>query len=264
MRWTDFKDEKSLSDYILKCERRYTDLLFHRIYSESGNLHAWYNEPNKVQETWRGRHALSLRDKSASWEQVGEVVVTGLLYRCFPEWHPIGLPIGSEARFSAQEAIIHVDVKSHKEEDPDLDKTQDVRPEQISGEGVTLFFPDKTIEYEEKMIEDEKGVLGDKFPMLPPIYDFGEGVVKICVTSFVICVYEFDADNGYQYLRRLQLFTVPNGLLRRAYDFRNIFRAGKDGRKAHRYRIRLPELAKHASWRWRELKFEPYAVVVTR
>lgn len=264
MRWSDFASFNDFVACIERLERLYTDKIFHRLYSNAGNLQAWYNEANKVRETWLGKISTAPKDQSVIWTQVGEIVVVGLIIRSFPEWFPVGLPIGSETRLSSADAVIHIDVKSHKEGDPDLDHTQDVRPEQISGDGdYKQKFPDN-LPAENSWVEDLQGRLGDTPPKLPPYYDFGENVVKVCLTFFIICVYEFDADQGYQYLKRVQLVTVPNGILRHVRDYRNIFRAGKDGRQAHRFRIALPALAAHENWRWREFRYEPYSVVVTR
>jgi len=252
MRREDFTRLQDLADYIVKLEREYTDRIFHVLYSNAGNLQAWYNEANKVTDTWAGKMVISPKEPSAPWEQVGEIVITGLLNRSFPEWFPTGLPIGSETRLSSPNAVIHIDVKTHKEGDPDLDKTQDVRPEQISSDE------------EESYVEDKRGPLGDCPPRLPPYYTFGPNLMKVTITAFVICVYQFDEVHSYQYLTRLQLFTVPNGIVRAATDYRDIFRAGKDGRSGHRYRINLPALADHEPWRWREIRYEAQGFVVTR
>lgn len=252
MRREDFATEQELADYIAGLERDYTARLFHVLYSNAGNLQAWYNEANKVPEAWAGKMVISPREPSAPWEKVGEIVITGLLNRSFPEWFPTGLPIGSETRLSSPDAVIHIDVKTHKEGDPDLDRTQDVRPEQISSDE------------QESYVEDKRGQLGDCPPKLPPYYVFGPNLLKVAITAFVICVYQFDEPNAYQYLTRLQLLTVPNGVLRAVHDYRDLFRAGKDGRAGHRYRVNLPALAAHESWRWREIQYEPQGFVVTR
>ena len=248
----DFTSLQDFAEYILRLEREYSEVLFHVLYKNAGNIQAWYNEPNKVPDTWAGKMVISPREPSAPWEQVGEIVIVGLFNREFPGWFPVGLPIGSEARLSSQNAVIHIDVKTHKEGDPDLDRTQDVRPEQIS--------TDEDGSY----VEDAEGPLGDCAPKLPPYYVFGPNLLKITISAFVICVYVFDEENQYQYLSRLQLFIVPNGILRTVYDYKDIFRAGKDGRHGHRYRIKLPELARHESWRWREIYYKPYGFEVTR
>lgn len=252
MRREDFATLQELADYILGLEWNYTDRIFYALYSNAGNLQAWYNEANKVPKAWLGKMAISPKEPSAPWEQVGEIVITGLLNRSFPEWFPIGLPIGSETRLSTPDAVIHVDVKTHKEGDSDLDRTQDVRPEQISSDEA------------ESYVEDLQGTLGDGPPKLPPYYDFGPNLLKITITAFIICVYRFDEAQGYQYLTRLQLFTVPNGILRAVRDYRDVFQAGKDGRKGHRYRVNLPALAAHEEWRWREIRYKPEGFEVTR
>jgi hypothetical protein len=263
MRWSDFTDFRAFVQRIQELERTYTDRLFHQLYSNAGNLQAWYNEPNKVPETWVGKMSTSPRDEATSWGQVGEIVLVGLINRCFPEWFPIGLPIGSETRLSSEDAVIHIDVKSHKEGDADLDRTQDVRPEQISGEGDYLRKY-KHLPSQNSYVKDLSGDLGSVPPKLPPYYDFGENVLKICLTFFIICVYKLEAESSHQYLTRIQLLTVPNGLVRAVYDYRDIFQAGKDGRTSHRFRVNLRRLADHESWRWRELRYEPHGVVVTR
>ncbi len=252
MRKEDFKTQEEMASYILQMEQAYTDRIFYVLYSNAGNLQAWYNEANKVREAWRGKMKVSPREPSAPWEQVGEIVITGLLNRSFPEWFPIGLPVGSETRLSTHDAVIHVDVKTHKEGDPDLDRTQDVRPEQIS------------TDEEESYVQDPQGELGDCPPRLPPYYEFGPNLLKVTITSFIICVYRFDDVEGYQYLTRLQLFTVPNGILRKVWDYRDAFQPGKDGRAGHRYRVNLPALASHEPWRWREIRYRPEGFEVTR
>jgi hypothetical protein len=88
--------------------------------------------------------------------------------------------------------------------------------------------------------------------------------MKITISSFIICAYSVEAADGYQYLTRLQLLTVPNGILRTVGDYRDAFQAGKDGRTSHRIRVKLPALAEHEVWRWREIKYEPFGFVVTR
>jgi len=248
----DFTSLQEFADYILHLEKEYSELLFHALYKNAGNIQAWYNEPNKVPNTWAGKMVISPREPSAPWEQVGEIVIVGVFNREFPEWFPVGLPIGSETRLSSRNAVIHIDVKTHKEGDADLDRTQDVRPEQISGDE------------DENYVEDIRGPLGDCPPKLPPYYVFGPNLLKVTISAFVVCVYVFDEEDRYQYLSHLQLFIVPNGVLRAVLDYKDIFQAGKDGRNGHRYRIRLPELAQHESWRWRGIRYKPHGFDVTR
>ncbi|MBL7065870.1 MAG: BglI family type II restriction endonuclease [Anaerolineae bacterium] len=252
MQRSDFTTIQEFAEYIAQLEKDYTERLFHALYKNAGNIQAWYNEPNKVPETWVGKMVISPREPSAPWEQVGEIVIVGVVNREFPEWFPVGLPIGSETRLSTPDAIVHIDVKTHKEGDPDLDRTQDVRPEQIS------------TDEDETHVQNSRGQLGDSPPKLPPYYVFGPNLLKVTVSAFVICAYQFDEAARYQYLTRLQLFTVPNGILRAVRDYTDIFRAGKDGRGGHRYRINLPALAGHESWRWREIRYLAQGFEVTR
>jgi len=252
MQRDDFSTLQELAQYIAQVERGYTEKIFHALYKNAGNIRAWYNEPNKVPDTWVGKMVVSPREPSAPWEQVGEIVITGVINREFPEWFPIGLPIGSETRLSSLDAVIHIDVKTHKEGDTDLDRTQDIRPEQISSDE------------DQNYVQDMRGQLGDCPPKLPPYYVFGPNLLKVTVSAFIICVYQFDEPSRYQYLTRLQLFTVPNGILRTVYDYADIFQAGKDGRRGHRYRINLPVLASHEVWRWREIRYQDQGFEVTR
>jgi hypothetical protein len=252
MHRNDFATTQEFAQCIAQLEERYADRLFHALYKNAGNIQAWYNEPNKVPDTWAGKMVISTKEPSAPWEQVGEIVIVGVVNREFPEWFPIGLPIGSEARLSSQDAVIHIDVKTHKEGDTDLDRTQDVRPEQISSDE------------QESYVHDARGPLGDCPPRLPPYYIFGPNLLKVTVSAFVICAYRFDEANRYQYLTRIQLFTVPNGILRAVSDYSDIFQPGKDGRQGHRYRVNLPGLAGHESWRWREIRYQAQGFEVTR
>ena len=252
MRREDFSTIQEFAGYVAQLEQSYTERLFHALYKNAGNIQAWYNEPNKVPDTWVGKMVISPKEPSAPWEQVGEIVIVGVINREFSEWFPVGLPIGSEARLSSSDAIIHIDVKTHKEGDTDLDRTQDVRPEQIS--------TDEDGNY----VQDHVGQLGDSPPKLPSCYVFGPNLLKVTVSSFVVCAYQFDEGHGYQYLTRLQLFTVPNGILRATYDYRDIFQAGKDGRQGHRYRVNLSALSNHDSWRWREIRYQAQGFEVTR
>ena len=252
MRRNDFATLQEFAESIARLEENYTEQLFHALYKNAGNIQAWYNEPNKVPDTWVGKMVISPKEPSAPWEQVGEIVIVGVVNREFPEWFPVGLPIGSEVRLSSSDAVVHIDVKTHKEGDADLDRTQDVRPEQIS------------TDENESYVQDNKGQLGDCAPKLPPYYVFGPNLLKVTISAFVICAYQFDEANGYQYLTRVQLFTVPNGILRAVYDYTDIFQAGKDGRTGHRYRVNLPTLASHESWRWREIRYRAQGFEVTQ
>ncbi len=252
MQRRDLSTLEEFAQYIAQLERDYTARLFHALYKNAGNVQAWYNEPNKVPDAWVGKMVISPREPSAPWEQVGEIVIVGLINREFPEWFPVGLPIGSETRLSSPDAIIHLDVKTHKEGDTDLDRTQDVRPEQISSDE------------DENYVKDATGSLGDSPPKLPPYYEFGPNLLKVTITAFVICAYQFDEANRYQYLTRLQLFIVPNGILRTIHDYSDIFQAGKDGRGGHRYRVNLLALAGHETWRWREIRYLAHGFQVTR
>lgn len=177
MQRSDFDTLQEFARYIVGLEKDYTDRLFHILYKNAGNIQAWYNEPNKVPDAWAGKMAISPKEPSAPWEQVGEIVVVGLLNRELPEWFPIGLPIGSETRLSSTNAVIHIDVKTHKEGDPDLDRTQDVRPEQIS------------TDEEENYVRDAMGPLGDCPPKLPAYYVFGPNLLKVTLSAFVVCAY---------------------------------------------------------------------------
>ncbi|MGQ9583955.1 MAG: hypothetical protein ACUVXG_00970 [Anaerolineae bacterium] len=230
MQRDDFGTLEDFSQHMAQLERDYTERLFYALYKNAGNIQAWYNEPNKVPEAWVGKMVVSPREPSAPWEQVGEIVIAGVVNREFPDWFPIGLPIGSETRLSSPGAIIHIDVKTHKEGDADLDRTQDVRPEQLSSDE------------DDNFIQDASEPLGDCPPKLPPYYVFGPNLLKITLSAFVICAYRFEevAKYQYQYLTRLQLFMVPNGILRAVSDYRDIFQAGKDGRQGHRFRVNLP------------------------
>lgn len=248
----DFKTVEELGQHISGLERTYTERLFYALYKNAGNLQTWYNEANKVPDAWVGKMAPSEKESTAPWEQVGEIVISGLIYREFLNWFPIGLPIGSEARLASHDAIVQIDVKTHKEGDSDLDRTQDVRPEQISTDENDTHVMDGT------------GQLGDSPPKLPPYYVFGPRLMKVTISAFAVCVYEFKEAEKFQYLTRVQLFTVPNGILRSIVNYRDIFQAGKDGRTGHRYRVNLPALAGHEAWRWREIRYREHGFEVTR
>jgi len=250
MQRSDFSTLQEFVQYIARLEKNYTENLFHAMYKNAGNLRAWYNEPNKVPEAWAGKMPTSPRAQSRSWSQVGEIVIVGMVNREFPEWFPIGLPIGSETRLGSPDAVIHIDVKTHKEGDTDLDRTQGVRPEQISSD-----------EDENYIIAADGGQIGDSPPKLPPYYEFGPDLLKVTVTVFVICIYEYVPESGHQYLKRIQLLTVPNGILRAVYDYSDIWQAGKD---RHRIRVNLRALARHEAWRWREVRYEEQGFEVTR
>jgi hypothetical protein len=248
---SQFLSPEDLASYIETTERQYADKLFQALYRNAGSIQAWYNEPNKVPDTWVGKMEISPKEPSAPWDQVGEIVIVGVVNREFRDWFPIGLPVGSETRLTSADAVLHIDVKSHKEGDADLDRTQDVRPEQISTDEEGSF------------VSDARGQLGACAPKLPPYYEFGPDLLKVTMSAFVICAYRFDEEKRFQYLSRVQLFTVPNGVLRKVKDYRDIFQAGKDGRQGHRFRVNLRALAAHESWRWREILYQPQGFVVT-
>ncbi len=252
MNRAQFATIESFAECIEGIEREYANKLFHALYRNAGSIQAWYNEPNKVPDTWVGKMEISPKEPSAPWDQVGEIVIVGVINREFRDRFPIGLPVGSETRLTSSDAVLHIDVKSHKEGDADLDRTQDVRPEQVSADE------------EGSLVNDVRGQLGVCAPKLPPYYVFGPDLLKVTVTAFVICVYRFEEEKHFQYLNRLQLFTVPNGVVRKVKDYRDIFQAGKDGRQGHRFRVNLPALAAHESWRWREIVYEPHGFLVTR
>jgi len=67
MRREDFATEQELANYIAKLEQSYTDRIFHVLYSNAGNLQAWYNEANKVPTTWAGKMVISPKEPSAPW-----------------------------------------------------------------------------------------------------------------------------------------------------------------------------------------------------
>ena len=46
MRRSDFATLDDLGFYIAQREEHYTDQLFHALYRNAGNLHAWYDEAN--------------------------------------------------------------------------------------------------------------------------------------------------------------------------------------------------------------------------
>jgi hypothetical protein len=252
MQRDDFGTLQEFAQYIAWLEENYAERLFHALYRNAGNIQAWYNEPNKVPEAWADKMVVKPGQPSP-WEQVGEIVIVGVVNREFPDWFPIGLPIGSEARLSSPDAIIHIDVKTHKEGDADLDRTQDVRPEQISSD-----------EDENYIKNAAGGQVGDSPPKLPPYYVFGPNLLKVTISSFVICAYRFDEESGYQYLTRFQLFTVPNGILRAVNDYSDIWQAGKNGWKGHRFRVNLRALATHEAWRWREIRYQAQGFEVTK
>ena len=252
MQRSDFGTLQEFAQYIARLEKSYTEELFHALYRNAGNIQAWYNEPNKVPEAWADKMVVKPGQPSP-WEQVGEIVIVGVVNREFPDWFPIGLPIGSEARLSSPDAIIHIDVKTHKEGDADLDRTQDVRPEQISSDEDGNYIKNAA-----------GGQVGDSSPKLPPYYVFGPNLLKVTISAFVICAYRFDEESGYQYLTRFQLFTVPNGILRAVNDYSDIWQAGKNGWKGHRFRVNLRALAAHEAWRWREIRYQAQGFEVTK
>jgi len=70
----DFSTLEELGAYITQLEKSYTERLFYALYKNAGNIQAWYNEPNKVPDTWVGKMVISPIEPSAPWEQVGEIV----------------------------------------------------------------------------------------------------------------------------------------------------------------------------------------------
>jgi hypothetical protein len=47
-------------------------------------------------------------------------------------------------------------------------------------------------------------------------------------------------------------------------DWGDIWRAGKDGWKGHRFRVSLEALAAHDAWRWRAIRYKEHGFEVTR
>lgn len=81
MQRSDFGTLQEFAQYIARLEKNYTERLFHALYRNAGNIQAWYNEPNKVPDAWVGKMAISPREPSAPWEQVGEIVIVGVIPR---------------------------------------------------------------------------------------------------------------------------------------------------------------------------------------
>ena len=246
--------KKEIVDYILEREKHYTDLIFAEFLKRSNQLSSWYNLANSAKETWSGKMKIDPRNDTESFGSVSEVVFIAGIHKYFEEWVPAGLPIGSDTRVLTDDAVIHIDIKTHREGDSDLNRTQDVRPEQMSGAGdyKTLFrqwFPSIN-----EFVNDEKGKLGDMPPKLPPYYDFGTGATRLTITLSVICAYLVRPKSNAHILSRIQLVCVPNGFLRELVDYKDIFQVGKDGRDAHRYRVNLRDLKRHEEWRWRRMR----------
>ena len=243
-----------LVEYIQAKEKEYMDKLLDAFTRRSVDIQSWFDSANLVKATWTGKMKIDPRNELESWGQVAENVFVGAIHILFPSWIPIGLPIGSETRLETADAIIHIDLKTHREGDSDLDRTQDVRPEQISGCGdISNLFP-SLLPSENTFVEDSQGRLGEGPPKLPPYYDFGQGRIKLCITMFIICAYDADLSNNERRLSRFQLFCVPNGIARHLRDYRDIFQVGKNGRDLHRYRVNLVDLARHEGWRWSEVR----------
>jgi len=231
------------------------NFVFERIIKYSGYIRDLFQIPNTIKEVWVDKVGIDPRNELSSWAPVVEIIFQGVFHRAFLDWSLTALPIGSDFQFETSDAIIHIDVKTHREGDADLDRTQDVRPEQISNCGDYKLYFNNLLPKEDIYIEDLKGVLGDTPPKLPPYYIYNSRDFKICISLFVICVYEINIEKQERFLTRIQLFCVPNGIIRYFYNYKDIFQAGKDGRNSHRYRINLRNLLNHEEWRWKEYKF---------
>ena len=133
---------EGIRDYIQQIEKKYTERIFGLLFRKSKKIQSLFDAPNLVKEVWTEKMGIDPRNELASWSQVGENVIKGILYSSCHGWSPIGLPIGSEIQFETSDAILHIDIKTHREGDADLDRTQDVRPEQISGStDYKAYFP---------------------------------------------------------------------------------------------------------------------------
>lgn len=260
----NIKSSEKLKDYVKEIEKKYTMEVFDKLFNDSGKMKESFEKANLVKEVWIEKMKVDPRNELSSWSQVAENLFQGFLHRSFLEWSPAAFPVGSEIQFETSDAILHIDIKTHREGDSDLDRTQDVRPEQISGSGDYKGCLPSILPKTEMFVEDAKGRLGDVPPKLPPYYDFGDGKIKICITLFVICVYELNAELKERTMTRIQVFCAPNGMLRFIEDYRDSFQAGKDGRSSHRYRINLVNLSKHEDWRWKEIGFGPNGSAIIR
>ncbi|MEO8611644.1 MAG: BglI family type II restriction endonuclease [Chloroflexota bacterium] len=188
---------------------------------------------------------------SIPWSEVGETAIGANILRALVLRDPNvtfpGLPSGADIRFATPDALIHFDVKVTGPND----RADEVvaSPNQISGDGV---------KWNDGVVNSPVSVSGDRAtmifqPELPPFYIIEQEVI-LCLTYFLKGVYEVEG-LGHQPLTKLELISVPNGLL--AFDSlqygsrRGLFIPGKD-EKNHpkkRVRVRMIPLSGIASWR---------------
>jgi len=248
---------------IIELEKSYFDEIFQGLIDYASIIKTDFDKVNDLKDFW-GRYAPKQRGHkprgtSLPWGEVGEKVLDAYLYKIitskFKKHNFIGLPYGHDIRFLANNAFIHLDIKSTGPTD-NADEVV-ASPNQVSGDG---FLLDKDGIKNSKVTVKGLRKSMDFQPELPPFYIIDKKVYPT-LTFYLKCVYKVIA-SGNQPLDYLELISVPNGLLMfdtiKIGETKGLFTPGKDivTSKHKRTRIKLNPLAQVDDWRCRKIIYD--------
>jgi len=188
---------------------------------------------------------------SIPWSEVGQTaigsnIIRALAFQNSEITYP-GLPSGSDIRFLAHDALVHLDVKITGPNDMEGEVV--ASPNQVSGDGIS---------WQNGVINSPVIITGQRASMIfqpeLPLFYIINGRSIPCLTFFIKGIYGVK-QLGHQPLTRLDLLCVPNGLM--TFDGpkymlnSGLFIPGKDiiSHPKKRVRVRIEPLGAIAAWR---------------
>jgi hypothetical protein len=188
---------------IEKIERKYLDKYFYFLKFAEDELFAGFRTKEYIKDDWYGYYKSGISDFSVGAERIVYSLLNGKGIG-----QPNSAPVGSDLFFEVEDAYIHIDLKT-------------VQTDNIGDCTGSIFVGTNQNSYNGKMIVN--GNEREYRSSLPTFYNKGKTNQKICLTYFMVILYEKENLE----ILFMALICMPNGELEPHYKTR-VLKAGKN------------------------------------
>lgn len=218
---------------IEELELKYLDKFFYFLKFSLDEIQKGLKTRDKISKDWEGKglYNTKISDYSTGAERVIYSLLNGEQFGI-----PNSAPVGSDLFFEADDAFIHIDLKTVG---TTLSPIKKIKADNIGDFKKDIFIGTNQNSYSSEILinEGKPNQFSRNYQAhLPPIYNRSEQYRKTCLTYFITILYDKDTLDTLV----INLLCMPNGELKNIYKNKPI-KAGKNPNKARFNFSRTPE-----------------------
>ncbi len=193
---------------IEKIEYKYLEKFYHFLKFAEDEMLVGFDTKEKIKDDWAGLYGTEISDFAVGAERIVYSLLNGKGIG-----QPNSAPVGSDLFFEVKDAFIHIDLKT-------------VQTDNIGDCTTSIFVGQNQNSYKSEIKQSN----GKSFnpiriyePALPTFYNKGRETEKICLSYFIIILYEKVNLN----ILNINMICMPNGSLEPVYSS-DVLKAGKN------------------------------------